>query len=332
MTQLPEQGAVGGATDEPIIAAEPTLEDRFAAFSDEDEEQQDAPQGDDPATDDPALEAEAEAELADSEIDADDLPPITPPVSWTAEEKAEFAELPRALQETLTRRESEREKFVQTKAQEAKQALTKAEQTAAERVAQIQNASVETMKALLPEIPQRPSAALMAQNPAQYAYLMEAHENAVAQHQYVQQVAAQVQQSQQAAERAAAEAEAKENEALLREKFPEYFTEQGPELEKTLRSTALALGYTEDQLNYVNAQDVLAMRAVSELKAKADKYDTLMAKQMERVRDAKKLPKVSRPGVSVGKGAIANERYQADRQAMQRGDKDAGSRVFARFL
>lgn len=329
-TQLPEQGAVGGATDEPIIAAEPTLEDRFAAFSDreDEEEPQDAPEGDLPTEDDPALEAEA-AEAVEAEAD---LPPITPPVSWTAEEKAEFAELPRALQETLTRRESEREKFVQTKAQEAKQALTKAEQTAAERVAQIQTASVETMKALLPEIPQRPSAALMAQNPAQYAYLMEAHENAVAQHQYVQQVAAQVQQSQQAAERAAAEAEAKENEALLREKFPEYFGEQGPELERTLRSTALALGYTEEQLNYVNAQDVLAMRAVSELKAKADKYDTLMAKQMERVRDAKKLPKVSRPGVSVGKGAIANERYQADRQAMQRGDSDAASRVFAKFL
>lgn len=332
MTQL--EGAVGGATDDPIIAAEPTLEDRFAAFGDEqDEEQpQDAPK-DDLHPDDAALVEAEDAEQSLEEADlSDDLPPITPPVSWTAEEKAEFADLPRALQETLTRRESEREKFVQTKAQEAKQALTKAEQTAAERVAQIQNASVETMKALLPEIPARPSAHLMAQNPQQYAYQLEAYENAIAQHQYVQQVAQKVQASQTAAEQAAARAEAEENEALLREKFPEYFGEQGPELEKALRSTALALGYSEDQLNYVNAQDVLAMQAVSVLKAKADKYDTLMAKQMEKVREAKKLPKVSRPGVAAGKGAVANERYQADRQAMQQGDKDAGARVFSRFL
>lgn len=326
MTQ--PQEAVGGATDEPIIAAEPTLEDRFAAFSDHEDEEapQDAAPEDAPANDDTLPEAD-EIEVTD-----DDLQPITPPVSWTAEEKAEFAELPRALQETLTRRESEREKFVQTKAQEVKQATQKAEQTAAERIAQVQNASLETMKALLPEIPARPSASLMAQNPAQYAYQLESYENAIAQHQYVQQVAQQVQAHQSAAEQAAAEAEAKENEALLREQFPEYFGEQGPELEKQLRSTALALGYTEDQLNYVNAQDVLAMREVSVLKAKADKYDTLMAKQMERVRDAKKLPKVSRPGVAVGKGAVANERYQADRQAMQQGDKDAASRVFAKFL
>lgn len=328
MTQ--HEGAVGGATDEPIIAAEPTLEDRFASFSEpEDEEQQadEAPAGDiegEPEIDEADIAEAAEAEANES--------PIVPPVSWTAEEKAEFAELPRALQETLTRRESEREKFVQTKAQEAKANIQKVEQTAAERIAQVQNASLETMKALLPEIPQRPSAALMAQNPVHYAQLMEQHENAIAQHSYVQQVAQHVQSQQQAAERAAAEAEAKENEATLREHFPEYFTEQGPELEKTLRSTALALGYSADQLDYVNAQDVLAMRAVSQLKAKADKYDTLMAKQMERVRDAKKLPKVSRPGVSQGKGAIANERYQADRQAMQNGDRDAGVRVFSRFV
>lgn len=326
MTQ-PEE-AVGGATDEPIIAAEPTLEDRFAAFSDHEDEEtpQDAAPEDAPANDDTPPEAD-EIEVTD-----DDLPPITPPVSWTAEEKAEFADLPRALQETLTRREGEREKFVQTKAQEAKAASQKAEQDASERIAQVQNATVETLKALLPEIPARPSASLMAQNPAQYAYQLEAYEGAIAQHQYVQQVASQIEAQQTQAERAAAQAEAAENEKLLREHFPEYFSEKGPELERELRSTALALGYSEDQLAYVNAQDVLAMRAVSVLKAKADKYDTLMAKQMEKVREAKTLPKVSRPGVSRGNGAVANERYQADRQAMQRGDRDAGARVFAKFL
>jgi hypothetical protein len=336
MTQPTE--AVGGSNDT-IVAAEPTIEDRFAAraealFGDEEREpEEDEPQGDIHPEDAAALEAEvAEEELAEAEIDDADLPPITPPVSWTAEEKEEFASLPRALQETLGRREAEREKFVQTKAQEVKTATQKAEQDAAEQITRLQNAHVQTLQALLPEIPARPPAHLMATNPAGYASQLEMHENALAQHRYVQQVVQQVAAQQEAAERAAAQQEAKDNEAALRDQFPEYFTEQGPELERSLRSTALALGYSEDQLDHVNAQDVLAMRQASEWKAKADKFDTLMARQMEKVREAKKLPKISKPGTTQGKGVIESQRYASDRQAMRSGDMDAAARVFGRHL
>lgn len=331
MTQ--HEGAVGGDHNDTVVAAEPTLEDRFAAFGDEQDEEEEAPQGDLHPEDAELLDAEeAEEQIAEGDVDEADLPPIVPPVSWTAEEKEEFAGLPRAMQETLSRREAEREKFVQTKAQEVKATQQKAEQAAQERIAQERNVHLQTLKALLPEIPARPDPRLQPRDPDGYANQLAQHEWAVAQHQQVQQLAQNIAQQQDAAERAVAQQELAENEAILREKFPEYFTEQGPELEKNLRSTALLLGYTEDQLAHVNAQDVLAMKTVSELKAKADKYDTLMAKQMERVREAKKLPKVSRPGVSQGKGAVANERYQADRQAMQKGDPDAAKRVFAQFL
>jgi hypothetical protein len=44
------------------------------------------------------------------------------------------------------------------------------------------------------------------------------------------------------------------------------------------------------------------------------------------------MPKVSKPGVAQGKGQIANQRYTADRQAMQRGDADAAKRVFSNFI
>ncbi len=325
-TQL-SQEAVGGSSDT-IVAAEPTIEDRFAAFGNEQAEEEKKP--DDPLDDAPApddidpelLTSEAEAEVAAE-------PPIAPPVSWTAEEKAEFADLPRALQETLTRRETEREKFVQTKAQEAKAIQQKVERTAAERIAQAQDANLQTLAALLPEIPEKPAHKYRTQNPAAWDEAMDAYESAVAQHRYVQQVAQKVHTERQAAETAAARDEAAQNEAVLREKLPEYFGEKGPELERELRSTAQFLGYTEEQLAHVDANDVLAMKKVSELKAKADKYDTLMARQMQSVRDAKILPKVSRPGVPLGKGAIAGERYQADRQAMRAGDREAGIRLFS---
>ena len=323
MTQ-PEM-AVGGAGDT-VVAAEPTLEDRFAAFGDEPQEEEAPPPV---GEDDPPLEVDP----ADLEDEVAELPPIVAPVSWTAEEKEEFAELPRALQETLTRREAEREKFVQTKAQEVKAATHKAEQQALEAITQANNAHVQQLRALLPQIPEKPSARLQLTHPEAYANAIDAHEWAIAQHQQAQQVVQQIAARQQQAEAQAQSLQDEYNEKLLRENFPEYFDEtKGPELRKQLQSTALELGYSADQLANVDAHDVLAMKAVSELRADALKYRTLMAKQMEKVRDAKKLPRVSRPGVPQGKGAVDGQRYAADRQAMQRGDRDAAARVFSKFL
>ncbi len=57
--------------------------------------------------------AETDVEASDSEEESGDkgeeLPPITAPASWTADEKEEFAKLPRAIQQTLARREGDRE-------------------------------------------------------------------------------------------------------------------------------------------------------------------------------------------------------------------------------
>lgn len=330
MTQ-PEM-AVGGSSDT-VVAAEPTLEDRLsAAFDEQPKEDEETPGDPPPATDsgEPEDAAEPEAEI---EVTDDDLEPIAPPVSWTAEEKAEFAELPRALQETLTRRESEREKFVQTKAQEAKQVKSAIEREAMEAIGRVENAHVQQLQALLPEIPARPSASLMASNPQAYAYQLEVHENAIAQHRYVQQIAAQVNERLSGLEKEAQAQQAREDAEILSEKFPEYLDDgKKPELRRELQSTLRAIGYPEDQIDEASAADILALRAVSQLKAKADKYDTLMARQMEKVREAKTLPKVSRPGVSQGKGAAENQRYIADRQAMRNGDKDAAARAFSRFL
>lgn len=320
MTQLEE--AVGG-TDEPIIAAEPTIEDRFAAVIDDEqpeEASQEAPEGEEPELDESDLEDEAPE-------------PIKPPVSWPDEKKALFADLPREVQEVIAERETDRERFIQSKSREAKQAQAEAETKALQHIQDARALHMQQLQALLPTIPQKPSAHLQYEDPQQYAYELDLHDATVAQHNWiVQQMDAIGQQHQLAQTTMRAQQEAQSLE-VLREALPEYFDqEKGAELRQALRSTALELGYSEEMIANVDASDVLALKRVSDMKAKADKYDALMSKRMEKVREAKKLPAVSKPGVARGKGTLANESYTRDRLAMRDGDRDAATRVFSRFL
>lgn len=325
MAQL--ETAAGDVPNDTVVATEPTIEDRFAAFGSDEDRDEEEPEGDLPP------EGEHETEPEPEDIPDEEVPAIQPPVSWTAEEKAEFADLPRAVQETIAKREAEREKFVQTKATEAKQARQTVEREAVEAIGRMENAHLQTLQAMLPEIPPEPNAFLQAQDPYAYASQMEAHKQAIAQHQYVQQVAQAVNQRLSGLAQEANAMRDREFAEVLGEKFPEYLDEsKKPELKREFQSTLRALGYPEGQIDNADAEDILALRVVSQLKAKADKYDTLMAKKMEGVRSAKTLPKVSRPGTPQGRGTIEAQRYGADRQAMRSGDKDAAARVFSRFV
>jgi hypothetical protein len=320
---------VGGANDT-VVAAEPTIEDRFAAFA-----------GDDEGEDQPG-EAAAEAEAPETaELTPEDVteapeaetPPIKPPVSWTAEEQEAFKTLPRAMQETLTRREAERERFVQSKAQEAKQARSQVESEARSAIEQLQETYSAQLQVLIPQIPERPSHQLQADDPWEYAKAMDVFERTVAQVQYAQQQLQTIQQQREQAEQTARTQEVQREAAALRETLPEWFDEtEGPKLRQRAQSIAQHLGYSAEQLNDATANEISALVKASGWKAKAEKYDTLMAKKMEQVRAAKELPRVSKPGVPAGKGAIANERYTADRQAMKSGDRDATARVFSNFV
>lgn len=335
MTQ-PEQQAVGGASDEPIIAAEPTIEDRLVAATEEppkeDEQQEEAPATPEGDEELPEL-TEDDVELGEAgDAEEGELEPIPAPASWTTEEKEEFAKLPRALQDVVTRREGEREKFLQTKSQEAKQASAKIEQAALELLQKTHSGYAEALQLLLPEVPVKPSYTLQAQNPLAFAQAMEEHENAVLVRNHIAQELQKARETGEAQEQAVKARMAEISQELLQDRFPEFLDpEKGPELRNQLRSTALALGYSDEQLAQTDAQDILAMKQVSEWKAKADKLDTLMKKQMERVRDGKNPPKITRPGAPQGKGLRENQRYAADREAMRGGDRDATTRVFSRF-
>lgn len=324
------EGEVGVANNEAVAA--PTLEDRFtAAFGDDPPEEQADDPDEQPQGDAPESDTGDEPDLGEVEIDDADLPAIEPPISLNAEEKEAFKTWPREAQEAISRRVGELEKGLHTKAQEAKAEQQKVEQAAAERIAQVQNVHVQALTAMLPDIPARPDPRLQPRDPDGYANQLAQHEWAVAQHQQAQQLIQHVQAQQEAAARAAAQQEAASNEAILRDKFPDYFGEKHAELEQQLLSTARILGYTDDQLAQADATDVLAMRRVSQAFEKEAKYDTLIAKQMAKVREAKTLPKVSRPGVPQGQRAAEGQRWQADRQAMREGNKDAALRIFAKL-
>ena len=334
MTQPAE--AVGGA-DDPVIAARPTLEDRLsAALNGDDHDQEQEHPGEAEAevpgpelTPEDVVDEGAEEPEAEASEEAD-LPPIKPPVSWTTEEQEEFRQLPRALQETLTRRESERERFVQTKAHEARQARTQVESEAVAAFRQLQGNFAAQIQTLLPPIPQRPSHKLQADDPWAYAEQMDAWERSVAQHQWAQQQLQAIQQHRAASEQAERQQAFQREQDALRDTLPEWFdATEGPKLHARMKSIAHDLGYSAEQLHDATATEVLALKKVSELKAKADKYDTLMAKKLEQVRAARGLPRVSKPGVPQGKAQIAGQRYTADRQAMRQGDRGAALRVFA---
>lgn len=325
MTQLPEEGAVGGANDDPIIAAEPTLEERLgAAISDDEPEAPEAPQP----------EEAVEPELTPEDVaDEGEAEPIAPPVSLTAEEKEAFKSWPREAQEAFTRRVGELEKGLHTKAQEAARTRAAVEQEALQTFQQLSTTYAEQLKLLAPQIPQRPSHQLQAEDPYAYAEQMDYYEYAVAQHNHVQQQLAHVAQRQAQVAQQAMTLQNQQTEALLKEHFPEYLDpEQSPKLREKLSAAAIRVGYTQDQLANVDGRDILAMREVANALEKADKYDALMKQKMEKVRSAKDLPRVSRPGVAQAPGAVANQRYQADREAMRNGDRDAAARAIARFL
>lgn len=328
MTQ--PQEAVGGANDEPIIAAEPTLEDRFAAISEQEEEKPEEgaeqPEGAEPElTEEDVIEAEAE--------DEKDLQPIQPPVSWTGENKEKFAQLPRDVQEYIAQRETEREKFVQTKAQEAKQVETRVQAQAREALSGLQTHYTQQLNSLLVQVPAKPSYQLQAEDPYAFAEQMDAHELAAAHNQWIEQRVGVVRYQEQQAQQAHRQRAAQEMQAVLSTEFPEFLDPvKGTELRQKLGSTASELGYSAEQIADADHHDILAMKKAHEWREDSLKYRALMAKKMEKVRQAKDMPRVSRPGTAQGPGVAANQRYTADRQAMRQGDKDAAARVFGKFL
>ena len=302
----PDTPEVGGEADSPATPADP-----FEAIAEDMlGEDQDAPDEQEPEAD----EAEAETDELDEDDleDEPDLPAIEPPVSLTAEEKEAFKNLPREAQEFTARRIGELEKGFQTKAQEAASKERAAMKQAAEYIQQTNGEQAEVLDyyANLLVYP-KPPARLAAENPGLYAQQLEAHEQSLAQRHEAQQRVQEYRAQQQHYQDLIKQHEAEQFHQRLTQDLPELLDPAtGPALKAQLEATGRELGFTEQELFNATATEVLALKKIADLKAKADKYDALQRRKMERVRAGKNPPPVSRPGVA--RGAEHNRKAKAD--------------------
>jgi uncharacterized protein YbbK (DUF523 family) len=326
----PATPEVGGEEPSVELDARETFENIASEWLGEEPEQEPAEgEGDEPETTD---EADDDLEL---EAEADDLPPIEAPVSWDAEAKEVFANLPREAQEIVTKREAERERFVQQKSQDAARARQETERVALQQLAQIEQTYAQQFQQVAQQItPQRPDPAMLQYDPQGFYAQQANYENALAQQQQLQHQAQAY--AHQAAEREhlIAQQEAAQEQQIVAEHFPEYLDPTtGPALRQELSTVARELGYPSELIEQARATDIIAMKKVADLKRDADKYRALMAKKMEKVRAAKGLPKVAKPGMAVpadrARQNRANAAWERTKSATNIGDR---SDAFADYL
>jgi hypothetical protein len=329
MTQ--EATPVGGETA-PVESTNPAdvftqLAAEEFGVTDEEDQPEDAP-----AEGESAEEADDEPTL---EEEADDLPPIDAPVSWDAEAKETFKNLPREAQEIVAKRESERERFVQQKSQEAAQAKQTAFQEAQQQLAAYDAQVAQQLQQYAQSItPQKPNPALMGYNPQAYAEQLDAYESAQAQQQQLQHQA--MQYAQQAQVRAAQleQANHAEQHRVIVENFPEYADPTtGPELQRKLTAVAKEMGFPDELIASARAVDILAMRTAADWKAKADKYDALQKDRMAKVRAAKgKPPVTARPGVAQTPGQSQARNIAQLNEALTSKNRDVAGEAFMKLI
>lgn len=280
-----------------------------------------------------AEEAEGDEGAQDDEDEPDTA--IDPPVSWGTDAKELFKQLPAALQTQVVEREAQREKAIQratTEAAEARRtALVEASTAVAETQRQYASQLEQYAEVLKPQIP---DPALAQEDPTRYIQEFSLYQALDAQHKIMVQQANAA--SQEAAEREqAVMAEQYAAEArILATELPEWNDlAQRQALLTELEKVGVELGYSEDTMRKAGATDVLALKKAAEWKAKAEKYDGLQKSKMEKVRSAKTLPKVVKPGVAPTRGEISAARSQAAWQQVKTArSKNAQADAFADYL
>jgi hypothetical protein len=290
-----------------------------------------------PAEGEDGEEPEATEEAEDDlEIEAEDdgLPPIDPPVSLSAEDKEIFKSLPREGQEIFAKRVGELEKGFHSKAQEAARARQEVEQQAVQQLAAYEADVSRQLSQYAEQLaPQRPNPAMLQHDPQAFYAMQADYEAKVAQQRELQQRSHEFAQQAQQREHLAAQAAHQEQVKVIAEHFPEYLDPTtGPKLQQELSAVARELGYPPELIAEARATDIIAMRKVADLKAKADKYDALQAKKMEKVRAAKGLPKVATPGVPQGAEQTRKARAQAAWEATKSSKGRARDEAFAAYL
>lgn len=305
----------------------------FAKYLEDEPEAEEAPEeeGDEP------LEQEEDTQEGDDEPESeeDEAPAIDAPVSWGTDAKEQFAQLPPELQAFVSEREAQRERLVQQKTTEAAEARRNAVIEANQTVAELQQQYAQSLEQYASRfVPQRPDPRLLQQDPVAFYQLQAEYEADVQQRQDAEQRAL---YARQEAEQRQQMALAQQNEAemaAIAASVPEWHDEtKRAALLTDLANVGVEMGYPSELLGQVDVTDFNALRKASEWRAKAMKWDNAQKANMAKVRSAKTLPKVVKPGITPSNSEVSQGKAQAAwQQAKGAKSKDAQTSAFASYL
>ncbi len=305
--------ALQAEEDGTAVAAEPAAEELPAAVAADDGAPEEIP-------------ASAEPKTSTTEPVAE--PAIEPPLSWTAEEKATFGELPPHVQKVIARRESERERATQTRLQEATEKSKAIEQ---ERLRLAREADTYVQLAqmadpIIAEGNQTDWAKFARENPA---------ECQARYHEYQQRVGMlnRAMQQRQAAVDEQRRETYERSRSILAERVPEWSDQaKFKEGSSTLyRLASDRYGFSPEELHgLVDYRSILVLRD-------AAAYHDLMARQAKSPAPATKrvveTARTIRPGAADEQGASERENAKAIRQqAMKTRDPFKKAELLAKLV
>lgn len=268
--------------------------------------------------DDKPKEAQAAGTPADDldpDVDPDapdaDVAPIDAPLSWAKDAKEKWADIPRETQEIIATREKERETFLQSKSREAAQTRQAVETEARSALLTIMQNHEQQLGPLIQQFaPKQPDLALLnSQDPADrdlYFQQEAAYRYNVAQQDQLQQQLAETRQHAEVIAQHQRNAELEAEHAMLNDTLGTEWSDPSTraKLLETLQPIAAELGYPAELIANARGVDIIAMKHVATLKAKADKYDALQKAKMVPVRAAKgAIPPTARTGSPSGRQA-----------------------------
>lgn len=313
------------------------MDEAAEAFADletgDDAEDEDTdPEADETEADEAEDEAD-EGEEQDDDEDEPEAPAIAPPASLTAEEKADWAQLPPEAQQKIVAIEARRTAEVQSGLENARNAQRESESAAASRIAEAERLHAEQLMAIAQRsAPQPPDDRLIDHDPRAYLAAKARYDRDVAQHsEFVQQIQALHEGATKEQERLEAEA-IKAEWQRVRDDLPEAGNpEQWQALMGKLTPLALELGYPEELLADATPSDIRAIKRAAQWKDKADKWDALQSRKMTSVRAHK--GKSAKPGTAqpIGSGK-ARANAKATQRLKQSGSVDDAAAALAHLF
>lgn len=285
-----------------------SMDEAATAFDDLElgDEAEDEEDSDPEATEADAEQAEDEADEGEEQDDDEDEqaePAIVPPASLTAEEKADWAQLPPEAQQKIVAIEARRTTEVQKGLETARNAQRESESAAAGRIAEAEKLHAEQLASIAKAYaPQPPDPRLAETNPQAWIAQKARYDAANAQHgEFMQQVTALHDEATKENERIQAES-LQAQWKQVKDDLPEAAdATQWQALMGKLTPLAMELGYPEELLADATPVDIRAIKRASEWKDKAAKWDALQTRKMAGVRSHK--GKSARPNAAQPTGS-----------------------------